>query len=546
MKKTLLMACALIFGWVGVNATVNPNIKLVNSEVKTLAYGTQLFYRFPTPLVTGTKYTLTMRVFFENPLNEGLGFWPFKYGHEAQYTGFDKGSFDPGVWTLVTCNFTANDDHDAFQFPIGHVDGMMRIDDVKLVAEGSEENLVANGSFDEKVEHKGIWGGETDLAGGTWFSFNWAIPTFTYDAEYDDEVAHVFQDVVLKNYRFTPITIEDAVNTEKTVVLMNSDGKVFNGTYGQWNDGIKVSGQMEFDAKNYQLSVAPISIDGEENTYTIKLNESGSYNRYLQASMWGHAFFNGDLKGQNGLDGQNGAVWTIASMGENKYSLHSLGIAQGKISTRTDGYLNVNGSSEVRIDSKDPVAWTFATCEALPAVNEALTFSANRILDFSTVTDADAYIATAVSGNNVTMTKVTGAVPANTGLVLIQKSDAAVINIPTCGKATVDVSGNLLVATAKSTAVPVGAYVLAGNGDELGWYSVGSTIPTLAAGKCYLKASTASVKQLEMVFDDEATGVAAPVAKTQNSVYYNLQGVRVAQPTSGIYLKDGKKVIIKK
>ena len=468
--------------------------------------------------------------------------------------GFGIDSFNPGVWTSVTCNFTAECDLDALYFPIGHVDGMMRIDDVKLVAEGSEENLVPNGSFDTEVTHTGTWGSLPEP--GTWYSFYWAIPTFTYDAEYDDEVAPVFQDVVLKNYRFTPITIEDAVSTDKTVVLMNSDGKVFNGTYGPTNDGIKVSGQMEFDAKNYQLSVESITIDGKENTYTIKLNESGSYNRYLQASKWGHAFFNSTFGDKQGLDGQNGAVWTIASMGENKYSLLSLGVEQKNIyftddngnitSYREGGYLNVNGSSEVRIDSKDAVAWTFATCEALPAVNEALTFSANRILNFSNVTDADAYIATAVSGNKVTMTKVTGAVPANTGLVLIQKSNAAVINIPTCGKATVDVTGNLLVATKVSTAVPAGAYVLAGNGDALGWYSVGTTVPTLAAGKCYLKASTASVKQLEMVFDDEATGVAAPVAKTQNSVYYNLQGVRVAQPTSGIYLKDGKKVIIKK
>lgn len=30
-----------------------------------------------------------------------------------------------------------------------------------------------------------------------------------------------------------------------------------------------------------------------------------------------------------------------------------------------------------------------------------------------------------------------------------------------------------------------------------------------------------------------------------NNVYYNLQGVRVAQPTKGVYINNGKKVVVK-
>ncbi len=557
MKKLLLTACALILGWGGVDAAVNPCIKLVNAEYKEASFGTQLFYRLPTPMVSGTTYTLTMRVYFENPLSEGLPFWPCMYERDQQkgatlYTGFDAPSFNPGVWTTVTCNFKAEANYDALQFPIGHVDGVMRIDDVKLVVKGTDVNLVNNGTFDDTVEHKVIGGGQDkDQNLGTWYSFHWATPTFTYEADYDDAAP-----LVLKNYTFTPVTVEQAAaEKDKPIVLMNTEGNVFNGTYGQWNDGIKVSSPKEFDAKNYQLLVEPITIDGEANTYTIKLNEDGNYNRYLQASPWGHAFFNGNLykrddknqpvEYQLGHEGKYGAVWIVASMGENTYSLHSVGVKQGNIGDRTDGYLKLSGS-DVRIDSSDPVAWTFATCEALPAVDEALTLSANSVLDFSSVTDVDAYIATNIVDNKVIMKKVTGVVPANTGLVLIQKNDKAVISIPTFGEVTEDVTGNLLVATTTQTEVPVGAYVLAGSQETLGWYSVVDNIPTLPAGKCYLKAPQAGVKSFVMSFDEETTGIAEAEVQREDAVYHNLQGMRVSKPTTGIYITRGKKVIINK
>ena len=532
----------------GVDAASNPCIKLVNADYKTESYGTQLFYRLPTPMVSGKNYTLTMSVYFENPLSEPLLFWPFQFGKEAQYTGSDVQSFNPGVWTTVTCDFTAKDNHDVLQFPIGHVDGVMRIDNVKLVAEGSSENLVNNGTFDEIVEHKVIWGGEQELAKGTWYSFGWATPNFTYETDFDVETMKPqFHDFVLKNYAFTPVTVEEAANEKvKQIVLMRPDGNVLNGTY-DYNDQVRAYSQIEFYAKNYQLRVEPIEIDGKKNTYTIKLNKDGNYNHYLQASMWGHAFFSNILNDKNGQDGQNGAVWTVASMGENTYSLRSLGIDQSTIGTRTDGYLKVS-DSEVRIDSKEPEAWTFATCEAQPAVVEARTLSVNRILDFSSVTEVDAYIATDIVDNKVTMKKVTGAVPANTGLVLIQKTNNTSISIPTCGVANVNVSDNKLVANRLAIQVPEGAYVLAGSQENLGWYSVADNVPTLPAGKCYLKlnAPQAGVKSLVMSFDEETTGIVEAEVQREDAVYHNLQGMRVSKPTTGIYITRGKKVIINK
>ena len=49
-----------------------------------------------------------------------------------------------------------------------------------------------------------------------------------------------------------------------------------------------------------------------------------------------------------------------------------------------------------------------------------------------------------------------------------------------------------------------------------------------------------------IVLDGEATAVETVRSQdVETGVYYNLQGVAVENPGKGLYIKDGKKVIIK-
>ena len=52
---------------------------------------------------------------------------------------------------------------------------------------------------------------------------------------------------------------------------------------------------------------------------------------------------------------------------------------------------------------------------------------------------------------------------------------------------------------------------------------------------------------MSFVFDDETTGINTAKGSqfTVNGEYYNLRGQRVAQPTKGLYIVNGKKVVIK-
>jgi hypothetical protein len=70
---------------------------------------------------------------------------------------------------------------------------------------------------------------------------------------------------------------------------------------------------------------------------------------------------------------------------------------------------------------------------------------------------------------------------------------------------------------------------------------------SIPAGKAYLMvASGEDAPALDVVFGD-ATGIEA-VKKAEtvaDGAYYNLAGQRVAQPTKGLYIVNGKKVVIK-
>lgn len=178
-------------------------------------------------------------------------------------------------------------------------------------------------------------------------------------------------------------------------------------------------------------------------------------------------------------------------------------------------------------------------------VDEALTLSSNKILDFSEVEGVKAYIATACDGTKVTMTQVTGAVPANTGLVLVGDGE---VTIPFAKTANVNTEGNLLVATTTTTNVPTGSYVLAGSAETLGWYSINAVQPELAAGKAYLTVPTAAKGQLQMVWgDDNVTAVEVAEeasAKVADNTFYTVAGVKVAQPKKGnLYIYNGKAIV---
>ena len=73
------------------------------------------------------------------------------------------------------------------------------------------------------------------------------------------------------------------------------------------------------------------------------------------------------------------------------------------------------------------------------------------------------------------------------------------------------------------------------------------TSGSIAAGKAYLKIAAATARNLDVTFADEATGISAALMnkETMNNEVYNLKGQRVAAPMKGLYIVNGKKMVIK-
>ena len=171
------------------------------------------------------------------------------------------------------------------------------------------------------------------------------------------------------------------------------------------------------------------------------------------------------------------------------------------------------------------------------------TYYSDKALDFTDVTGLTAYTAS-VASDAVTFTQVTK-VPANTGLLL--KGDANTYTVPVTSE-NIDGVSSALEGVTVATAKDAGIFVLMNGTSGVGFYKTTNAF-TVGANTAYLPASAATAKVRFIGLDGEeiADGIEAIEATegVNNGAIYNLAGQRVTAPTKGIYIKNGKKFIIK-
>ena len=158
----------------------------------------------------------------------------------------------------------------------------------------------------------------------------------------------------------------------------------------------------------------------------------------------------------------------------------------------------------------------------------------------------EAYTVTTVNDGWVSLTQVTGALPANTGVII--KASAGEYKFFDEATATADVTGNLLEGTAAATEIDVEAYVL-GNVDGVGLYKAKMTDGKWLnnANKAYLPASVANgAASYSFRFGEGTTGVENVVVENEVKAIYDLTGRRVENISApGIYIVGGKKVLVR-
>ena len=151
-----------------------------------------------------------------------------------------------------------------------------------------------------------------------------------------------------------------------------------------------------------------------------------------------------------------------------------------------------------------------------------------------------AYIVTDVNGEDVTFTQLTGKIKGGVPFILYGTPNFECQLTYTASD--VEPSGNMLVGTLAPT------YVTAGNiyGLSGGQFKKINT-GVMKANKAYL-ATTSNAPALNITFDENgATGIRSidNGQQTNDNVYYDLSGRRIEKPTKGLYIVNGKKVILK-
>ena len=147
-----------------------------------------------------------------------------------------------------------------------------------------------------------------------------------------------------------------------------------------------------------------------------------------------------------------------------------------------------------------------------------------------------AYIVTANNTTTLHLEEISTTIPANTGVLLSGEAGSYNFDITTGGSA----DGNLLTGTCATISRTANSYVL-GNGDK-GVAFYGDGPETLSGFKAYFQGAS-GVKAY--TFDFETAVRAIEAAQHPERVIYDLSGRRVENPSNGIYIVNGKKVIIK-
>ncbi|MBQ7511940.1 MAG: hypothetical protein IJU11_04260 [Prevotella sp.] len=235
--------------------------------------------------------------------------------------------------------------------------------------------------------------------------------------------------------------------------------------------------------------------------------------------------------------------------------------------TDDDGYMTNDAGDDVSVTPgvydvtadlstflwQDPVR---VTATASVGSYGMATLSSEYALDFTDTEEVKAYTITAAdkSTGELTKTPVTGKVAAGTGLYIEGDADASA-EIPTTIYTTAT-EGNMLVAgTGAKIDQTTGDYtnfiLTVNKADETTaetpkFFKVNTAGNTVPAGKAYLQILTANAAREFFWFDDDVTAINA-VTNNQNmdGQAYNLAGQRIAQPTKGLYIVNGKKYIVK-
>ena len=333
-----------------------------------------------------------------------------------------------------------------------------------------------------------------------------------------------------------------------------------------------IEGECTVTWSGLSTTATTITDGGSYYTSGYKLNSSTAY---IQIALSTGSFQTGDVVTvymTTDADDKTDGVYVVGTGDTNNSitatmattsSLYTASYTLTSTDIQSDGSLNfIRYSTHQRIAGIS----VYRSAGVTIAASGVSTFSAECNM---TIPDGvTAYQAAYSSGTTVTLTKLEGTViPANTGVVVKGTASSNVTFTATTDENSAgDFTDNGLIAASYTKDVSIENYPtdLSSNTQYYAltngyWYLIDTSVSVsdIPANKAilYIESGVSSSAPLSVEYADntetssgsETTGISNVTAASMQAdgVYYNLQGMRVGNPTSGLYIVNGKKVIIK-
>ena len=351
--------------------------------------------------------------------------------------------------------------------------------------------------------------------------------------------AQLTADEIASNFASTAMAYDDKEKTYK-----DTDDGVTWGTRCITNKGRHWM-QLKKDANVYIKASAAGAITEVSVTISNVTNKSGGID---DISM--HGNFAGNVYLDNVQTTNTGEYGS--GLNENIVS-NVLTIVPSAASNTL--YIHVDAAARIwNVDITYNGASYTGYCTTVPPVSVTVTSAnyATYVSDFDldfTGKGIKAYIAKADGTTGVSFTQVEK-VPANTG-VLLYKDGGTTEEIPVLSGAAEDVTGNVFIRGAGAAVASVEGnlhnYILNNVEGVVGFYKAAGN--TVATNRAYIQIDGSTLVKgfIALPGSDEETGIET-MRNGENekmSAIFDLSGRRVAKPTRGLYIVNGKRVLVK-
>lgn len=132
-------------------------------------------------------------------------------------------------------------------------------------------------------------------------------------------------------------------------------------------------------------------------------------------------------------------------------------------------------------------------------------------------------------------------IPAKTGILV--KATAGKYDFSVTSKECATLDNDLKAATADVTSDGATFFALTKMDTKVGFAVVKEDVK-IPAGKAYLKVPAATTAKF-FSLDGEATGINSVKTAKADGAYYTLEGVKTTKPVKGLYIHNGKKIVVK-